>query len=56
MCDGPSRGGPAAAAGRTSGDDGSRELLQDLDAVAAVHLLALPLQAVLLLLEVTRLL
>lgn len=62
MGDGLSRGGPASAATAAATatadpvqEDGSRELLQDLHAVAAVHLLALPLQAVLLLVQVTRL-
>lgn len=41
-------GGGAAATARAVRDHGCRELLQYLDAVAAVHLLALPLQAVLL--------
>lgn len=46
VCYGLSSSGPAAA--RAVGDHWRRELLQNLDAVAAVHLLALPLQAVLL--------
>lgn len=40
-------GGGAPSAPGAVGDHGGRELLQYLDAVAAVHLLARPLQAVL---------
>ena len=54
MCYGLSGGGPPSTTGAVW-DHGGWELLQDLDAVAAVHLLALPLQAVLLVVEVTRL-
>lgn len=54
MCYGLSRGGSPSATDAV-GDHGGRELLQYLDAVAAVHLLALPLQAVLLVVEVARL-
>lgn len=54
MSDGLSCGGAPSTAD-TVGDHRGRELLQDLDAVAAVHLLALALQAVLLVVEVARL-
>lgn len=53
MCYGLSCG--PASSSSTVGDHGGGELLQDLDAVAAVNLLAFPFQAVLLLVEVAGL-
>lgn len=57
MSDGLSRGGASACSASADpvGGHWRRELLQDLDAVAAVHLLALTLQAVLLVVEVALL-